>query len=126
MERKVFRIAAFLASRGVHLSEVLDYEDGLPFSSLLYMNVEIGRLAMQEQKAQVDAMTVALTSLFDKKVLEQYRKGTTEALEATDVLGDKSRRVMRRTAVRSEEQKALDAQRSVAELNKLNKILVGG
>lgn len=64
-----------------------DIEDGPTLSQLLTLNVEVGRLSLAREKAQVNSTVVALTSILDAKVLSEFNKNIDHALAETDVLG---------------------------------------
>lgn len=124
---------AFLVAQGYSYRELTDFEDGPPLSVLLLLNIEAGRLCIQKQKAAVETMDIALVSLFERKVINTYKSGVDQALMDTDVLGRlRQHRESAKTSApirhgaRSEAQKIRDAQRSIAELNKLNVLLGGG
>ena len=106
------------------MRELIDIDDGLPLSSLLTLNAEAGRLSLVAEKRQVNAMTVALTSLFDTKVFEAYNQKTDETLRATDwratVMAPR-RGGNGGAAAPADRQQAV--QHTMRELSKLNQLL---
>jgi hypothetical protein len=92
--------------------DVLDFEDGLTFSSILMMNVDIGRQCLVEQRTFFNTMHCALLSLFDSKAAEVFRDAVSEGLEKADVRKSKPQ-------VRSRRQ----IEKTISELNKLNVLL---
>lgn len=86
----------------------------------------MGRLSLVAEKRQVNAMSVALTSLFKNEVLDEYLKTTDEALKETDwrkVVSQVKRNGTPKQK-RGHDQSAVD--RTMKELSKLNVLLQGG
>lgn len=102
----------------------------MPISSLLVLNIEAGRLCVMREKAQVNAMAVAIAATFKSEVLDQYNAKTDEALKMTDVLS-KIRQPQQANgspgaADGSSSFKASQTAHTINELNKLNVLLAGG
>lgn len=79
---------------------------------------------MVQQRAQVDGMTVALASMFDRKVLDKYRQETDAALSRTDFLGPR-KPTNGSTSVQDSRVRQKNVAHTIHELNKLN-VLLGG
>lgn len=86
---------------------------------------------MIREKAQVNSMNVALSSLFEKKVLERYNAEIDKLLKSTNFLSEETpdsngrRSKTRRSVKRTSEQKSRDAQRSVGLLTELDVLFRG-
>lgn len=82
------------------------------------------------EKREVNAMTLALSSLFDSKVLQEYNRAIDEALGQSAIFEEvapvEEAPSAPRPSRRSDSQKFADAKRSTRELNKLNVLLAGG
>ncbi len=125
---------SFISSQGSDTFTALtDMDDGPTLSQLLTLNVEVGRLSLAREKAQVNCTVVALTSILDSKVLAEFNTNIDKALADTDVLSasksaEKARfsNTEKRAAGVSgdnDSRKSTGINRTMTELNKLNALM---
>ncbi len=135
LEEGLFKIVAFLGTCGYGLTSLTDFEDGLPLDQLLALNVEAGRISLAQNKMQVNGMCVALGSMFDQKVLQTFNREIDAALAETELPSAQDPEPVASKASKGTPsppenaaeiaRKSAQARQSVAELNKLNKLLGG-
>ena len=124
IETDAFRIIVFLASQGLSLRELWDYEDGATLAQILTFNVEVGRLSLIREKREINAMTVALASLFDQKVLSEYNAKTDSLIAQFDPFDSTPQSAEMGSAPAAPPPKNRNAViHTVNELNKLNVLL---
>lgn len=124
-----------LATDGYDIVRVLDYEDGLTMAQILASYVEVGRISLIKEKKLVNGVVVALSSLFDSKLIGNFNASIDSALKQTDIFSERNGDEASKPLSKKSEEEAnsavkkvvigsrSSAQRSVQELNKLNKLL---
>lgn len=96
------------------MRELIDIDDGLPLSSLLTLNIEVGRLSLVAEKRHVNAMNVAVSALFNSEVLTKYNAETDKLLQQTQWKKEEAEPAPNKIS------------RTMHELSKLNVLLQGG
>lgn len=79
---------------------------------LLALNIETGRLSLVKQKHLVNDTALAMSTLFEPKILEKFNREIDSALAKTDVLAE--------SKIENHAAKSQQAQQVVSELNKLS------
>jgi hypothetical protein len=73
-------MASLLVAEGYALSDILDYDNGMPFEELQELHRHAQRGAIVRRKSSVEDQTTALAALFDKKALSSFRQAVNTAL----------------------------------------------
>lgn len=77
-----------MVAEGYSLHDLLDYEEGVDVESFFVLYRAALKSATQRSKQLVDAMVVALGSLFDRKILREYNQGIKDAMTKLDAIDD--------------------------------------
>lgn len=106
---------AFLSSEGSSAMELLDYENGPTIMQLLALNVELGRLSLVKQKHIVNDLALALSSLFDSKIIDKFNREIDQALKDSDIFDGESQ-------VNKQNERSRQSEHVVSELGKLSSL----
>ncbi len=109
---------AFLVSRGYSWAELTDVKNGPPLDTLLGLKIEASKLALEEHRRSVEAVSLGVGGLLSKELLPDFFKKVDEIIDKIDeAQGDEGKT--------QEARKQTSAERSVRNLGALNKLLGG-
>lgn len=71
-------------SEGYSFRDILDYDDGFTTDELAFFIPKATKMALIKGRQQVEGMTIALASLFQKDVISGYMSKTQEVIDSLD------------------------------------------